>query len=110
MTKEVQHYEQDCPICAISTSPHHLPEGKLHLLPISRQRWSHLGVDFITDLPESDSLTCVLVAVDQFSKACGLIPMKGLPTTMETAESLFHHVFRKFGLPKDIVSDRGPII
>lgn len=106
VTQEVQQYEQDCPTCTISRSTHHLPEGKLHPLPISH--WSHLGVDFITDLPESDSLTCVLVAVDPFSKACRLIPMKGLPTTMETAESLFHHVFWKFGLPKDTVSDQGP--
>ncbi|KAL1277066.1 hypothetical protein QQF64_023739 [Cirrhinus molitorella] len=27
---------------------------------------------------------------------------------METAESLFQNVFRNFGLPEDIVSDRGP--
>ncbi len=27
---------------------------------------------------------------------------------METAEALFQHVFRNFGIPEDIVSDRGP--
>ncbi|KAK3551229.1 hypothetical protein QTP70_013818 [Hemibagrus guttatus] len=27
---------------------------------------------------------------------------------MQTAEAMFQHVFRNFGLPKDIVSDRGP--
>ncbi|KAK3534296.1 hypothetical protein QTP86_012641 [Hemibagrus guttatus] len=27
---------------------------------------------------------------------------------MQTAEALFLHVFRNFGLPEDIVSDRGP--
>ncbi|KAL0146490.1 hypothetical protein M9458_058121, partial [Cirrhinus mrigala] len=32
----------------------------------------------------------------------------GLPTTMETAEHLFQHVFRNFGLPEEIVSDWGP--
>lgn len=34
--------------------------------------------------------------------------MRGVPTAPETAEALFHHVFRNFGLPEDIVSDRGP--
>ncbi len=77
-------------------------------LPIPRRPWSHVGVDFITDLPRSDSYTCVLVVVDWFSKACKLIPLPGLPTAMQTAESLFHHVFRNFGLPEDIVSNRGP--
>uniref|UniRef100_A0AAQ4RGT8 CCHC-type domain-containing protein n=1 Tax=Gasterosteus aculeatus aculeatus TaxID=481459 RepID=A0AAQ4RGT8_GASAC len=51
--------------------------------------------------------TTILVAVDRFSKACRLIPLKGLPTALETAEALFHHVFRTFGLPEEIVSDRG---
>ncbi|KAL0173534.1 hypothetical protein M9458_029502, partial [Cirrhinus mrigala] len=34
--------------------------------------------------------------------------LKGLPTAMETAELLFQHLFRHFGLPEEIVSDRGP--
>lgn len=29
-----------------------------------------------------------------------LIPLKGLPTAFETANLLFHHVFRHFGLPQ----------
>ncbi|KAK3510518.1 hypothetical protein QTP70_009120 [Hemibagrus guttatus] len=27
---------------------------------------------------------------------------------MQTADAMFAHVFRNFGLPEDIVSDRGP--
>ncbi|KAK3540927.1 hypothetical protein QTP86_005816 [Hemibagrus guttatus] len=45
---------------------------------------------------------------DRFSKACKLIPLKGLPTALEMAEALFSNVFRHFGIPEDIVSDRGP--
>uniref|UniRef100_A0A671LNT8 Integrase catalytic domain-containing protein n=1 Tax=Sinocyclocheilus anshuiensis TaxID=1608454 RepID=A0A671LNT8_9TELE len=37
-----------------------------------------------------------------------LIPLKGLPTALDTAENLFTHVFRNFGVPEDVVSDRGP--
>lgn len=40
----------------------------------------------VTDLPPSSSHTCILVVVDRFSKACKLIPLKGLPTTFKTAE------------------------
>ncbi|KAK3568296.1 hypothetical protein QTP86_003143 [Hemibagrus guttatus] len=46
--------------------------------------------------------------VDRFSKGCKLIPLKGSPTAMQTAEAMFQHVFRNFGLLEDIVSDRGP--
>ncbi|KAK3574288.1 hypothetical protein QTP86_004365 [Hemibagrus guttatus] len=60
-----------------------LPEGLLEPLPIPQRPWSHLSVDFLTDLPDSGGHTA-------------------------TAEALFLHVFRNFGLPEDIVSDRGP--
>ncbi len=73
----------------------HLPVGKLVPLPIPRQPWSHLGIDFVTDLPVSEENTCILVAVDRFSKACKLIPLRGLPTALETAEHLFQQVFRR---------------
>ncbi|KAK3556893.1 hypothetical protein QTP70_022388, partial [Hemibagrus guttatus] len=48
-----------------------------------------------------------MVVVDRFSKGCKLIPLKGLPSAIQTAAALFLHVFRNFGLPEDIVSDRG---
>ncbi|KAL0149683.1 hypothetical protein M9458_055012, partial [Cirrhinus mrigala] len=64
------------PVCTMT------PSGKLVPLPIPQRPWSHLGIDFITDLPISEA--------------------------METAEQLFHQVFRHFGLPEEIVSDRGP--
>ncbi|KAK3533738.1 hypothetical protein QTP70_025055 [Hemibagrus guttatus] len=76
-------------------------------LPIPQRPWSHLSVDFLTDLPDSGGYTAVLVVVDRFSKGCKLIPLKGLPLAMQTVEALFVHVFRNFGLPEDIVSDRG---
>ncbi len=108
MAEDVIRYIRSCSVCAMSMSPRHLPAGKLVPLPVPQRPWSHIGVDFITDLPNSEGHTCVLVVVDRFSKACKLIPLKGLPTALEMAESLFHHVFRNYGLPEDIVSDRGP--
>ncbi|KAK1802670.1 hypothetical protein P4O66_004304 [Electrophorus voltai] len=36
------------------------------------------------------------------------ISLVALPTGLETADLLFHQVFRQFDLPEDIVSDRGP--
>ncbi len=108
MARDVFQLVRSCSVCATSKTPRHLPHGKLVPLPIPRRPWSHIGVDFITDLPRSDSYTCVLVVVDRFSKACKLIPLPGLPTAMQTAEALFSHVFRNFGIPEDIVSNRGP--
>ncbi len=86
-------------------SPHHLPAGKLVPLPIPHRPWSHVAVDFATDLPNSEGFTCILVVVDRFSKACKLIPLRGLPTALETAEVPFNHIFPNYGIPEDIISD-----
>ncbi len=108
MARDVRRFVQGCPDCAISKSSRHLPAGKILPLPIPNRPWSHLGVDFITDLPVSDGNTCILVIIDRFSKFCHLIPLTGLPTALQTAELLFNQVVRYYGIPEDIVSDRGP--
>ncbi|KAK3515199.1 hypothetical protein QTP70_010600 [Hemibagrus guttatus] len=106
MASDIQRYIQGCRECAISKNPRQLP--LLLPLPIPNRPWSHLGVDFMTDLPASGGYTCILVIIDRFSKSCHLVPLPGPPTAFDMAECLFNHVFRYFGLPEDIVSDRGP--
>ncbi|KAL0183657.1 hypothetical protein M9458_019353, partial [Cirrhinus mrigala] len=46
MEQDVQRY--------VRGTPRHLPAGKLLPLPTPNRPWSHLGVDFITDLPASE--------------------------------------------------------
>ncbi len=58
--------------------------------------------------PNSNGYTTILTNIDRFSKSCRLIPLPKLPTALETAEHLCNQVFRFYGLPEDIVSDRGP--
>ncbi|KAK3544051.1 hypothetical protein QTP86_000262 [Hemibagrus guttatus] len=107
MAEDVACFVRGCSVCAMVSTSRRLPEGKLVPLPIPHRPWSHLGIDFATDLPVSNGFTTILVTVDRFSKACKLIPLKGLPTALET-EALFSNVFRHFGIPEDIVSYRGP--
>ncbi|KAK1784819.1 hypothetical protein P4O66_003489 [Electrophorus voltai] len=94
--------------CAHSKTPHIPPTSKLLPLPTPMRPWSHLAVDFVTDLPASEDNMVVLTVVDKFSKVVLFIPLKSLPTTLEMADLLFCQVFQQFGLPEDIVSDRGP--
>ena len=97
-----------CSVCALRKTPRHLPRGKLQPLPVPQRPWSHLSVDFLTDLPPAPGTTTILVIVDRFSKSYRLLPLPGLPTALKTAEALFTQVFRTYGVPEDIVSDRGP--
>ncbi|KAL0150605.1 hypothetical protein M9458_054085, partial [Cirrhinus mrigala] len=69
--------------------------------------WSHIAMDFITDLPPSNGHTTILSVVDRFSKGCRFIPLPKLPTAMETAELLCNWVFRFYGLPEDMANGQA---
>lgn len=69
--------------------------------------WSHMDMDFVTDLPPSDGHRVILTIVDQFSKAAHFVPLPKLPSAAETGDLLVRHVFHHNGIPRDIVSDRG---
>ncbi len=101
-------FVQQCTVCNMSKSSHQRPAGLLQPLPVPQRPWSHIAIDFVTDLPNSRNYTTILTVIDRFSKACRLIPLPKLPTAFQTAEALFEHVFHFYGLPEDIVSDRGP--
>ncbi|KAK3532605.1 hypothetical protein QTP86_026218 [Hemibagrus guttatus] len=105
---DVEEYVEACATCAQSGTSCRLPTGLLEPLPIPQRPWSHMAVDFVTGLPDLEDCNTILVAIDRFSKACRLVPLKGLPTAMETATALFNQAFQTYGLPEDIVSDQGP--
>ncbi|KAL0186709.1 hypothetical protein M9458_018379, partial [Cirrhinus mrigala] len=108
LVKETIRFINSCPTCQTSKPSKHLPAGLLQPLPLPQRPWSHITIDFITDLPNSQGNTVILTISDRFSKACRLIPLTKLPSALETAEVLCNQVFRLYGLPDDIVSDRGP--
>lgn len=86
----------------------HRLAGLLQPLDIPCRPWSHIAIDFVTDLPLSQGHTTILTVIDRFSKACRLILIPKLPTALETAEHLCTNIFRYYGLPEDIVSERDP--
>ncbi len=106
--EDVKVYVDACPVCSQGKATHQRPQGLLHPLPIPHRPWSHLSLDFVTGLPPSQGNPVILVVVDRFSKAARFISLPKLPSTKETAELIMNHVFRVFGIPLDIVSDRGP--
>ncbi|KAK1805701.1 hypothetical protein P4O66_001965 [Electrophorus voltai] len=69
MHKDVVKYVASCTDCARSKTPCMPPVGKLLPLPTPLRPWSHLTVDFVTDLPASEGNMVVLIVVDRFSKS-----------------------------------------
>ncbi len=64
-----------CQVCQTQKPSRQLPAGLLQPLPIPHRPWSHIAIDFITDLPNSNGYTTILTVIDRFSKACRLIPL-----------------------------------
>lgn len=108
MNKDTRSFVSACTTCARSKTVHQPPAGLLNPLPIPKRPWSHIAVDFVTGLPESEGNTTIMTIVDRFSKQVHYVPLPKLPTALETAKLLVLHVYRLHGIPVDIVSDRGP--
>ncbi|MBW0586590.1 hypothetical protein O181_126305 [Austropuccinia psidii MF-1] len=66
-------------------------------------------MDFITQLPLSNSFDSILVIVDRFSKMAVFIPTMSSITSLDLAHLFIKNMFSKHGLPSSIVSDRGSL-
>ena len=73
--------------------------GELQSLPIPKQPWRELTMDFITGLPASkkrnsnDVYDAILVVVDRFSKEAIYIPARKDWTAIDMAYALDERVF-----------------
>jgi transposase InsO family protein len=87
-----------------------LPRNIVPLQPndIPANVWQMITVDFITDLPQSKGYDSLFVTVDRFSKAIILSPCHKTITALETSDLLLDNVWRRVGLLRQIISDRGP--
>lgn len=108
LRKDVETYVRACRVCNQNKTPSRPPAGLLQPLPVPRRPWSHIAMDFVTGLPQSGKFTAILTVVDRFSKMAHFVPLPKLPSAKETAQLVLHHVFRLHGLPRDVVTDRGP--
>lgn len=66
-------------------------------------------MDFITDLPMSQGYDTLMVVVDHdVTKGIVLIPTVKTIDAIGTAALYHAHIYRRYGLPNRIISDRGP--
>jgi hypothetical protein len=107
----IKNYVKGCGICQqfkIDRSPSHpafVPvEGAQSTRP-----FAHCSMDLITDLPPVDGSDSLLVVVDQgLSKGVILIPTTKTVDQNGIGELLHANLYKRFGLPDKIISDRGP--
>ena len=107
----VKNYVAGCALCQqMKVNTHPTSPG---LIPIKANEhvkpFSQITMDFITDLPESTGYDSLMVVVDHgATKGVISIPCNKTIDALGTAKLYLDHVYRRFGLPDSMLSDRGP--
>ena len=104
--KEVGRFVCCCRVCQVSKGGA-INVGLYMPLPILKVPWTNVSMDFVLGLPRiqkgNDS---IFVVVDRFSKMVHFIACKKIAEAVNVAQLYFHEVYRLYGLPLSIVSDR----
>ena len=108
MRKYINDYIASCDVCQRTKITRHRPYGLLEPLPIADQPWKSVSLDFIVKLPLSDGFDSILVVVCRRTKLAHFIPCQESMDTTQLAKLYFKNIFRLHGLPREIISDRGP--
>jgi hypothetical protein len=111
MRQEIRDYVGRCADCQrnkVNTQARKAP-----LTPIFPQPealpFETVAMDFIVKLPLSNGFDSILTITDHdCTKAALFIPCNKTITAEGVAELYLQHVFKRFGLPQKIISDRDP--
>ena len=108
MTTDIKRYVRNCNDCRRSSIPRDKTPGLLKPLPIPEKPWQHISMDFHELPQDKKGYNMVLILVDRFGKRTISIPCKKTIDAKETARLYIKYVYRIYGPPETIVSDRGP--
>ena len=105
----VRKYVQSCEKCQRNKYRQTKPPGHLNPLPIPESRWQHITMDFILELPESNSFNALWIIVDRLTKRAHFIPvfMGDNESSARACAVIFCKEYQRLhGIPESIVSDR----
>jgi len=108
MRSDFRDYVRRCHLCQMNKQPTTVPEGSVTPLPVPREPFSSLAIDFAGPFPHDSNKDLILVVLDRFSGFTYLIPVSKNITAVKTATLLIERVFSIHCFPTSIVSDRDP--
>jgi len=101
----IRDYVRSCNECQHSKSPRHAKSGLLQPLQVPYAAWSSISTGFITQLPESQGKTQVMVVVDRFTKRAHFIGLHDNATAKDVSDTFILEVWKLQGLSTEIISD-----
>lgn len=108
MLDYVKKYCKNCHICRRTKAFRNAYAGGLQQLPIAKEAWRHIAVDFVVELSPSgkEGYRNIMVVTDRLTKLRHYVACVEIDAT-STAKYFLRHVWKLHGLPDTIVSDRG---
>ncbi|KJZ68492.1 hypothetical protein HIM_12118 [Hirsutella minnesotensis 3608] len=104
----IDRYCANCADCKRSQDSRLRPAGLLQPLPIPERPWQHISMDFKTMPRDKKGYTAVFVTVCRLSKRTFSLPTYTTCTAQDMAWLFYEHIWRTYGAPETITSDRGP--
>jgi transposase InsO family protein len=108
LRKDVKRYVKGCDSCQRNKIQHQVKAAPLHPLLTPQYPWEEISIDMIGPLPMSQGYDAILVVVDRFSKMIRLIPTNVTLSSSQLAHIYRDEIWKLHGIPKRIISDRGP--
>jgi len=105
LTKWMNDYVRSSDECQHNKFPRHARWGLLQPLETPYAAWTSISADFITQLPESQGYTQVIVVVDRFTKMAHFIGLPTEATAQDVATVFLRQVWKLHGLPMEILLD-----
>ena len=103
----ISAYVEGCNKCQRYRKDIH-PKAQIQLQEVPEGPWQIIGVDLIGPLPLSKGKDMILNIVDHYTKQIHLFPVTSQIMANGVASIYFEQVFPLHGIPKKIISDRGP--
>ena len=85
------------------------PTRLLQPLPIPEKQWLDVSMDFVEGFPMSHLKSMVFVVLDRLTKYTHFMALSHPYTATKVANLYLHYVFKLYGMPSTIVSDRDPV-
>jgi hypothetical protein len=108
LTKDIKRYVESCEVCQRTKIHRQRPAAPLYPTEIANEPWETISVDIVGPLPESKGYNAILVIAEYLTKMKILVPTNTEISSAGVALCFRREVFRKHGLPKKVISDRGP--
>lgn len=83
--------------------------GMLEPLPVPKESWDLISMDFIDGLPQSGQYNCIWVIVDKLTKFAQFLPLAHPYTASKCTLLYMTQVYKNHGFPGAILSDCDPV-